>query len=117
MTHPLLPRQLVIDRTVWTVDDDPDHRTRERGDRGTTYPQQLTISIDATLPPGLVRRTLVHEAVHACWDTAELGSEDLSPDQVERIVSHLAPRILDLIADNDPLVVYLRQTANIATAF
>jgi hypothetical protein len=105
MTTP--PRHVAIGRHVWTIDHDGTRRTADNGHRGATYAERLEIVVDATLPDSLLRDTVAHELLHALWDMADLVTEDLDPAQVERIVAHLAPRLVDMLADNPELVDYL----------
>ncbi len=77
---------------------------------GETDTRWLRITVDARLPAGQVRDTLLHEVLHACWYA--VGGFDERPDESERdreerYVARLSPVLLDTLRRNAGLAAFL----------
>lgn len=75
---------------------------------GFCNPVEQTITIRG---PGtntgfhVTRDTLLHEVIHA--SIAVVGGEEMSDEEEETFVSHLAPVLLDVLRSNPVLLAYL----------
>lgn len=105
---PDLPPRVRLGRHVWRLIVDDTGRISDDGYRGATHAERLEIVVDGQLPTSLLRETVAHELLHALWEMAELRTEGLDEPQVERIVSHLAPVLVELL-DNRELVAWLTE--------
>ena len=64
------------------------------------------IKLDTSLPTQRIAATLLHEVIHAAWDSGMLGE---TPDE-EQAVSVLANQLAQVWRDNPALVAYLEST-------
>lgn len=104
------PAAIVIGAHVWRVDagHDAAERCIEAGDRGRTMAERQLIEVDGRRPPSGVAETLLHEVLHALLDDA--GADvvpKLTADNLEAVVTLLAPRLLHFIRANPAAVDYL----------
>lgn len=105
------PERIVLGPHTWRIlTDDADGHLIHEGDRGRTDANSLTIRVDArTLAEGALRDTVLHECLHACWDTAGLSAHEADAHQ-EQLITSLVPQLLDLLQRNPDLVAYLTAT-------
>lgn len=74
--------------------------------RGSTVSDSLTIALDGRLPRSVQQETLLHEVLHAAWDTTG-ASAGPAKDHEELVVSALAPALLGALRRNPRLVAFL----------
>ena len=74
--------------------------------RGSTDVDRHRIIVASDLAPSLTRETVLHELLHALWDTTPLRLEPISKRE-EDVVTALAPPLLDTLRRNPKLVAYL----------
>jgi hypothetical protein len=54
-----------------------------------------------------IRETFLHEILHACFWNAGLTADVGGPDDEEKLINKLAPRVLAMMRDNKGLVRWL----------
>lgn len=104
-----IPTRILLGPHVWRVLTDPDTSAylSHCADRGTTDAQSLTIRVEAsTQAADSAANTLLHELLHACWETSGLAVHDAN-DHQEQVIASLAPQVLHLLRANPELVRYL----------
>lgn len=77
---------------------------RADGRLAQTDTSNLKITIDADLPPGQVRDSVLHEALHAIVYTAGGWSKNLSEEDA---ISRFGSLLLDTLRRNPQLVAFL----------
>ena len=73
---------------------------------------RLQICVRDDLPTSKLEEILLHECLHAMWTQA--GLDDIGLDLEERVVSSLAPVLLQFINDNHDMVDELMATRDTA---
>lgn len=92
-----MPTRLRIGGTVWTVE----YRRFKRKNLsrfGSTNYRKRRIRISLDQHPDLMRSTLLHEAIHACFGLN--GISVMDKDAEERVCQLLEVPLLSLIRDN-----------------
>ena len=107
-----VPAQIALGPHTYEIRSDHETSTllREDGKAGDSLRARLIIRVDAEVPHTSVAETLLHETLHCIWDLTPL--RDASDDEEERIVSALAPYLLDVLRRNPKLVTYLTAKEN-----
>lgn len=107
----MIPETITLGPHAWQVltDHDTANYLRHDNARGTTDAQSLTIRVDVDgLAATAVRETLLHEALHACWETSGLAAHEVA-EHTEQVITALAPQLLHLLRANPDLVAYLTE--------
>lgn len=73
---------------------------------GRTDHDKLTVILNETMPVGLARETLVHEALHIVTEVCGLRAK-WGNAKDERIIRRLSPMLLELLRRNPDLVRYV----------
>lgn len=66
----------------------------------------LTVTIDPGVAPGMLRETLLHEALHAVTAMSGVAYEQ-GEEGEERLVRRLSPLLLELLRRNPAFVAFL----------
>lgn len=105
----MLPSHIDVAGRRYELRTDPEtaRQLRDRGSRGETYGDRARIELDPDVPLSLLRETVLHELLHAAWDCTALRIEPGLVGAEERIVTSLAPIVLDALRRNPQLVALL----------
>ncbi len=102
-----LPAYVDIGPHRYTIDTS--HETamllRDEGNNGDSRPDRHLLRLDTDRPHTAVAETLLHELLHCAWQHTSLRVDHNSDE--ERIVTALAPLILEALIRNPTLVAYL----------
>jgi hypothetical protein len=103
-----LPDHVDLGPHRYTIDASHEAATllREDGSNGDSRPDRHLIRLDIDRPHTAVAVTLLHELVHCAWQHTNLRV-DHDPDHEERIVTALAPLLLEAVRRNPTLTAYL----------
>jgi hypothetical protein len=101
---PALPRKLRVGPYTYTVTLDQACVDDEL--LGETDPDRHTIRLNPTLPPALLRSTLLHEAMHAVAVSGAAIKGDVRLNQ-EQWISRLESPLYALLVNNPALVRFL----------
>ena len=77
---------------------------------GIHLPHDLVIGLDPTQDPGVLRTTLLHELLHACFNLSNEPFRRVSlkgMEMEEYIIGHLETTLLSVLRDNPDLVAFL----------
>jgi hypothetical protein len=101
------PRSALIGHTRWKVlwsqtSVDALHEGKADAAVGITVEALRTIAVSGDLVADAERETFLHELLHACISASGLSCRD-----EERLVSVLAPRLLEALRHNPVIVAYL----------
>ena len=99
-----LPSQSRIDGATWQVASIPRYR-EESGDYGRTTNHDLTMRIDTSVAPAVIRDVLLHEHLHA-MSMVRLSVED---QLTERQVAGLSGCLLQWLRTNHNLLDFLME--------
>ena len=94
------PTQITILGMRWRVLYSPDLLERE-DNYGTTHYRRAEIAIDCTVDAQTMRRTLVHEVIHACLHANDSVAQ-MTQEGEERIVRSLMAPLMSALLDNAP---------------
>lgn len=73
---------------------------------GETHGSDLNILLNPSQHPMVLRETVVHELLHACFAVSSL-THALSDEEEERIVAILSPWLLMLLRDNADMLAWV----------
>jgi len=84
--------------------------SHEHGERlvGRCCTETLTVVVDPKLVGSQSAETVVHELLHAMFDTIGAGEDGVTSELEERLVRRLAPVVLGVLVDNPELVGWLQ---------
>jgi hypothetical protein len=104
-----VPKHFTLPPHTYSIrtDDETARLLRDEDSRGDSRPDQLVIRLDTDRPHTAVAETLLHEALHCCWNHTALGLDTGDDNTEERTITALAPLLLTLLRANPDLVTYL----------
>ena len=101
------PRRIKVGAFDYTVEHNPQALEDVGGD-AALWNAQLRIAVNKDQAPGYLRDSLLHELLHACYQQSGLYDPE-KKEYEERVVSHMTPRILDVLRANPRLVAWLTE--------
>lgn len=111
MAKPSLPDHVDVGPHRYALIADPTAfnamQAKERSAlRGITDGEALTIHIDPELPASVFAETVLHETLHTVMNLQGVRL-DISDAEEERLVTRVAPALLDVLRRNPDLVAFL----------
>lgn len=107
---PPIPDTVEVGPLVYAlITDELELRRREAGAeplRGECSTDRLRIVLDVELPIARIRQVVLHELLHAVYESTGLGAE-LGDKAEEAQIARLTNPLLDLLRRNPTLVAYL----------